>query len=253
MTTSRSRRPPSREVVAAFPSATCIHLVTVNEGIVMGATALAETRGRAQPGDRRPRRHRSAGRRRSTGRRRWPPTRPAPRPTVRSSPTPCTPRPGASWPSPSATPRPCRLPGCPAHEAAAEVSAGGQAGRLLGCTSLEGMGGRRGSPGTRRSRARAGGRAARRLDALGQGGEAEAVGHGDDRPDDDRVVVAGAEAVDERPVDLEHVERQALEPRQRREAGAEVVDGDADAGGAQLVEAGGRRASGPEAEAGDQR
>src|SRR4051794_41729764 len=51
------------------------------------------------------------------------------------------------------------------------------------------------------------------LDALGDRAEAEAVGDVDDRTDDRRVVLLGAEAVDERAVDLDGVDRDALEPR----------------------------------------
>ena len=47
----------------------------------------------------------------STGRPQWPPMNPATRPTARSSPTLCTPRPGASWPSLRATPRRCMRAG----------------------------------------------------------------------------------------------------------------------------------------------
>ena len=65
------------------------------------------------------------------------------------------------------------------------------------------------------------------LDALGDDLQAERAGDLDDGGDDRRVLVLGADAVDERAVDLDDVEREALQARQRRVAGAEVVDEDA--------------------------
>src|SRR4051794_10644841 len=67
------------------------------------------------------------------------------------------------------------------------------------------------------------------LDALGDRAEAEAVGDVDDRRDDRGVVLLGAEPVDERAVDLDRVDRDALQARERRVAGAEVVEQDANA------------------------
>ena len=53
----------------------------------------------------------------------------------------------------------------------------------------------------------------RPLDALRDDGQAERARHLDDRRDDRRVVLVAAEAGDERAVDLEHVEREALAGR----------------------------------------
>src|ERR1041384_5753788 len=63
------------------------------------------------------------------------------------------------------------------------------------------------------------------LDALRNDAHAERAGHADDRLDDRAVAVAVlAEAHHERAVDLQAVERVALEIPQRRVAGAEVVE-----------------------------
>ena len=63
-----------------------------------------------------------------------------------------------------------------------------------------------------------------RLDALGDDRQPDGVGHVDRRLDDRAVVGVAVDAGDERAVDLEHVEREALEVAERRVAGAEVVE-----------------------------
>src|SRR4029079_10056411 len=79
------------------------------------------------------------------------------------------------------------------------------------------------------------------LDALGDRAQAEAARDVDDRRDDRGVLVLGPEAVDEGAVDLDRVDRDALQARERRVAGAEVVEQDADAAGAKLLSRGARR------------
>src|SRR5690606_26076887 len=61
------------------------------------------------------------------------------------------------------------------------------------------------------------------LDPLGDGLEAEGVGERQDGGHDGGVVGARPEAVDEGPVDLEHVDGEPPQVRERRVAGAEVV------------------------------
>src|SRR5205823_1476867 len=61
------------------------------------------------------------------------------------------------------------------------------------------------------------------LHALGEHVEAERTRQADDRGHDRVVLGVGAEPVDEGPVDLQQVDRQPLEARERRVAGAEVV------------------------------
>ncbi len=69
-----------------------------------------------------------------------------------------------------------------------------------------------------------------RLDALGNDAHTERAGHADDRLDDRAVAVAVlAQAHDERAVDLQAVERIALQVAQRRVAGAEVIEQQPDA------------------------
>ena len=68
------------------------------------------------------------------------------------------------------------------------------------------------------------------LDALGHGPQAEAAAEVDDGLHDRRVGIVAHEVADERAVDLQLVDRQVLEDAERRVAGAEVVDRDADAG-----------------------
>ncbi len=67
------------------------------------------------------------------------------------------------------------------------------------------------------------------LDSLGDDVEAEVPGEIDRRADDRRVVRIVDHVGDEGAVDLELVDGQALEVRERRVAGAEVVDGKPDA------------------------
>ncbi len=50
---------------------------------------------------------------------------------------------------------------------------------------------------------------------LGDYRQVQAVGHGDDRPGDLRVLFPGRQAVDESTVDLQHVDRELLEVVQR--------------------------------------
>src|ERR1051326_2739023 len=74
------------------------------------------------------------------------------------------------------------------------------------------------------------------LDAFRDDFEAEGVGHGDDGGDDGGAVRVGVDVADEGLVDLERVDREALEVGERRVAGAEVVERDADAELLQLRE-----------------
>ena len=69
----------------------------------------------------------------------------------------------------------------------------------------------------------------RRLDALGDDGQAEALGERDGRLDDRGVAVVLVHVEDEVLVDLQLVDGQVLEARERRVAGAEVVDREPDA------------------------
>ena len=86
------------------------------------------------------------------------------------------------------------------------------------------------SPGSCRSRAaRAGRSVALRLDALGDDLEAEVVAERDDRAHDRGVVGVAVHVEHERAVDLELRDREPGEVGERRVAGAEVVDRDADA------------------------
>jgi hypothetical protein len=64
------------------------------------------------------------------------------------------------------------------------------------------------------------------------------VGQVDDRGHDRRVLLVGEQAGHERPVDLELVDREPLEVRQRGVAGAEVVDRQADPEALQLGQGG---------------
>jgi len=75
-----------------------------------------------------------------------------------------------------------------------------------------------------------------RLDALGDDVELERPGEGDDRLGDRRVVRGGRDLADEGAVDLERVGGEEPERAERRVAGAEVVDRDADAEALQLAE-----------------
>ena len=67
------------------------------------------------------------------------------------------------------------------------------------------------------------------LDPFGGGLDAERVGELGDRADDRARALAGEQVLDEAAVDLELVEREALQIAQRRIAGAEIVERDADA------------------------
>src|SRR3569623_1790637 len=67
------------------------------------------------------------------------------------------------------------------------------------------------------------------LHALRHHVEAQAPRHGDDGGDDGRVVLIGLHVADEGAVDLESLDREALEIAQRRIARAEIVDGEAHA------------------------
>ena len=80
------------------------------------------------------------------------------------------------------------------------------------------------SPGTDRSRVRAGTRVARRLDALGDDAQAQAVRERDDRFHDRGVVRVRHEFAHEAAIDLEFVEREAPQVAQARIARAEIVD-----------------------------
>src|SRR6516162_8848119 len=66
------------------------------------------------------------------------------------------------------------------------------------------------------------------LDPFSDHLQAEGVGESDDRADNGQVAGVGAQVTDESGVDLEHVDREGLQMRQHRIAGAEVVDGDLD-------------------------
>ena len=79
-----------------------------------------------------------------------------------------------------------------------------------------------------------------RLDALGHDLEPEVVAEVDRRAHDHGVVVALQHAQHERLVDLQLVDRQALEVAERRVAGAEVVDREPHAELAQPLEHGAR-------------
>src|SRR6266851_3794732 len=68
------------------------------------------------------------------------------------------------------------------------------------------------------------------LDALGDDLEAEAMRHRDDRVRDREAARIGRDLAHERDVDLEAVDGEALQVREVREAGAEVVDAERDAG-----------------------
>ena len=74
------------------------------------------------------------------------------------------------------------------------------------------------------------------LDAFCRRLDVERVGELGDRADDGARAVAGQQVLDEAAVDLELVEREALQIAERRIAGAEIVERDADAERAQRVE-----------------
>src|SRR3954463_6138578 len=81
------------------------------------------------------------------------------------------------------------------------------------------------------------------LHALRGGLDIERVGELGDRPDDRARPLAGEEIMDEAAVDLQFVEREALQITERGIAGAEIVERDADAERAQRVEQPERRIS----------
>ncbi len=74
------------------------------------------------------------------------------------------------------------------------------------------------------------------LDAFGDHLHAEAVAHLDDGAHQRRVVAVGGGVAHEGLVDLQRADRELLQRRQRGIAGAEVVDGQVQAHGRQLVE-----------------
>src|SRR5690606_1997937 len=79
-------------------------------------------------------------------------------------------------------------------------------------------------------------------DALGDDLEPEGAGHRDDRLDDrDAALVAAVQALDERAVDLEPGELEAIEVGEGGVAGAEVVQEDAHAARRELLERVGHR------------
>src|SRR5262249_32303319 len=75
-----------------------------------------------------------------------------------------------------------------------------------------------------------------RLDTLRRRGHAERAGDADHRLYDDDVLVAFAQIRDERAIDLDLVERKAAQVAQRRVAGAEVVERNADTERLELVQ-----------------
>ena len=74
------------------------------------------------------------------------------------------------------------------------------------------------------------------FDTLGDDGEIEAVRERDDRAGNERVVGIGVRVPYERAVDLQRIERKALEVTKARVAGAEVVDRERDAERLQLAQ-----------------
>jgi len=73
----------------------------------------------------------------------------------------------------------------------------------------------------------------RRLDSFGGNAQTERMAETHDGCDDRGVFLALTEPVDERPVDLQRMDRQGLQVRERRLTGTEVVDRDLDAESAQ--------------------
>src|SRR6185369_5529268 len=76
----------------------------------------------------------------------------------------------------------------------------------------------------------------RRLESLGDRRQLERVCEPDDRLDDAGVLRLAAEPADERAVDLQRLDREALEVRQRRVSGPEVVDAQTHALAAQRLQ-----------------
>ena len=79
------------------------------------------------------------------------------------------------------------------------------------------------------------------FDAFGGAGESERVGEVNDGGDDGAVFGVAAEPVDEGLVDFDRVDGEAFEVAEGGVAGAEVVDGEVDAWGAQCPEGAGDR------------
>src|ERR1022692_490086 len=76
---------------------------------------------------------------------------------------------------------------------------------------------------------------ARGLDSFGSDAQAEVAAELDDRSDEHCIVMVGLHAPHERAIDLDLIDWQLLQLRQRGEAGAEVVNRDRHAHRAQLV------------------
>ena len=74
------------------------------------------------------------------------------------------------------------------------------------------------------------------LDAFGHDGQAEVVGEVDDGLGHHRTGAVGSERLDEGAVQLDDVDREPVQVAERREAGAEVVDGDLDADVVEVLE-----------------
>ena len=81
----------------------------------------------------------------------------------------------------------------------------------------------------------------RRLQAFGDHGDAERVAEVDDRLDDRRVLAVEPEPGDEAAVDLDRLDGEPLEVRQRRVPGPEVVDGEVEPEAAQVAQRDRRR------------
>ena len=77
----------------------------------------------------------------------------------------------------------------------------------------------------------------RGFDPFGENLEPQAMGHGDDRFDDGPVVSLPGEVGDEGAVNFQYIEGKALEIAQGRVAGAEVIDGELDPEGLEVVQA----------------
>src|SRR5581483_4372232 len=74
-----------------------------------------------------------------------------------------------------------------------------------------------------------------RLDAFGLNFETQRVGHGNDCGNDRKIVGVVGNIAHEGAVDLELVDRKTLEIRQRRVAGAEIVEGERDSDALELT------------------
>ena len=80
-----------------------------------------------------------------------------------------------------------------------------------------------------------------RLDALGDDGDVHRARHRDDRAQDVAVALVLGDAVDELAVDLDRLDREALDVVERRVAGAEVVEHQPHAEALEVLQHGGRR------------